>query len=159
MARDPLELHAFALVLVRRDQRVLVVRETRHGGGWYLPAGRVEPGESLMDAAVRETLEEAGVPITLEGVVRVEYTPVGRSVRVRAIFTARPSDDTPPKSVPDEHTEEARFVTLEELATLPLRGGEVESIARFVLGGGTVHSLGVLGHGSEGWRDPPRPGR
>lgn len=159
MARDPLSLHAFALVLVRRDERVLVVRETQHGGGWYLPAGRVEPGESLTDAAVRETLEEAGVPITLEGVVRVEYTPVGHGVRVRAIFTARPSDDTPPKSVPDEHTEEARFVTLEELATLPLRGGEVESIARFVLGGGTVHPLSVLGHEGERWRDPPRPGR
>lgn len=158
MARDPLSLHAFALVLVRRDERVLVVRETQHGGGWYLPAGRVEPGESLMDAAVRETLEEAGVPITLEGVVRVEYTPVGHGVRVRAIFTARPSDDTPPKSVPDEHTEEARFVTLEELAALPLRGGEVESIARFVLGGGAVHPLSVLGNEGERWRDPPRPG-
>lgn len=159
MARDPLDLHAFALVVVHVGERVLLVRETQHGGGWYLPAGRVEPGESLMDAAVRETLEEAGVPVTLEGVVRVEYTPVGRGVRVRAIFTARPSDDTPPKSVPDEHTEEARFVTLEELAELPLRGGEVEAIARFVLEGGAVHPLSVLGHEGERWRDPPRPGR
>lgn len=159
MARDPLELRAFALVVVHVGERVLLVRETQHGGGWYLPAGRVEPGESLMDAAVRETLEEAGVPVTLEGVVRVEYAPVGRGVRVRAIFTARPSDDTPPKSVPDEHTEEARYFTLDELARLPLRGAEVESIARFVLGGGTVHPLSVLGDEGERWRDPPRPGR
>lgn len=159
MARDPLDLHAFALVVVHVGERVLLVRETQHGGGWYLPAGRVERGESLTDAAVRETMEEAGVHVTLEGVVRVEYTPVGHGVRVRAIFTARPSDDTPPKSVPDEHTEEARYFTLDELAELPLRGGEVEGIARFVLGGGVVHPLSVLGHEGERWREPPRPGR
>lgn len=41
--------------------RSLLVHEARHGGGWYLPAGRVEMGETLVDAAVRETLEESGV--------------------------------------------------------------------------------------------------
>jgi phosphatase NudJ len=156
MPRDPLELHAFALVVVRLGRRILLVREREHGGGWYMPAGRVEPGESLTDAAVRETLEEAGVPVTLDGVVRVEYTPVGNTTRLRVIFTAHPSDDTPPKSVPDEHTEEARYVTLDELAGLPLRGGEVESIARYVLGGGAVYPLSTLGNERERWREPPR---
>ena len=85
MARPPLEMHAFALVVVRLGRRVLLVREREHGGGWYMPAGRVEPGESLEDAAVRETLEEAGVPVTLDGVIRVEYTPLTGAARLRVI--------------------------------------------------------------------------
>lgn len=156
MPRDPLDLHAYALVVVRLGRRMLLVREHEHGGGWYMPAGRVEPGESLSDAALRETLEEAGLRVTLDGVVRVEYTPVGEGVRVRAIFTAHPSDDTPPKSVPDEHTEEARYFTLEEIAGLALRGAEVEVIARYVLGGGAVYPLSILGDAKESWREPAR---
>ena len=31
------------------------------GGGYWLPAGRVDPGEKLTDGRVRITLEEAGV--------------------------------------------------------------------------------------------------
>ena len=29
------------------------------GGGYWLPAGRVDPGEKLTDGGVRETFEEA----------------------------------------------------------------------------------------------------
>ena len=158
MARPPLEMHAFALVVVRLGRRVLLVREREHGGGWYMPAGRVEPGESLEDAAVRETLEEAGVPVTLDGVIRVEYTPLTGAARLRVIFTAHPSDDTPPKSVPDEHTEEARYFALEEIGGLSLRGGEVETIARYVLEGGAVYPLSILGSERERWREPARSG-
>lgn len=156
MARDPIDLHAFALVVVRLGRRILLVREREHGGGWYMPAGRVEPGESLPDAAVRETLEEAGVRVTLDGVVRVEYSPTASGARLRVIFTGHPTDDSPLKSVPDEHTEEARYFTLEEMAAVSLRGGEVETIARYVLEGGAVHPLSLLGTERERWREPPR---
>ncbi len=37
--------------------------------------GRVEAGESLIDAAVREVFEETGVPVRLDGILRVEHTP------------------------------------------------------------------------------------
>ena len=34
------------MAVVRLGRRFLVVRERKHGQGWYLPAGRVEAGES-----------------------------------------------------------------------------------------------------------------
>lgn len=45
--------------LLEREGRFLVVEERTHDGlRFNQPAGHVEPGESLLEAAVRETLEE-----------------------------------------------------------------------------------------------------
>ena len=56
MAREPIPTWYFVLVAVRRDDRFLLVHERQHGQMWYLPAGRVEEGEELLQAAHRETL-------------------------------------------------------------------------------------------------------
>jgi 8-oxo-dGTP pyrophosphatase MutT (NUDIX family) len=50
-------------IIVRSDTRtprVLVVRSS-DGRSWLFPKGHVEPGESSLDAAAREAIEEAGV--------------------------------------------------------------------------------------------------
>ena len=75
MARDPIPTWCFALVVARLGHRFLLVQERKHGQTWSLPAGRVESGESIAEAAVRETLEEAGVPVLLDGILRIEYSP------------------------------------------------------------------------------------
>ncbi len=46
-------------VVVFRDGEVLVIRN--RFGEWVLPKGKVEPGESLEAAALREVREETGV--------------------------------------------------------------------------------------------------
>ena len=43
----------------------LVVSARSKRGKWVLPKGRVEPGESAEEAAVREVLEESGVEATV----------------------------------------------------------------------------------------------
>jgi len=51
------------------EDRILLCRraiEPRYGL-WTLPGGFMENGESTLDAAVRETLEEAGARIRIEG--------------------------------------------------------------------------------------------
>ena len=149
MTREPTPTWAFALVVVRKGDRFLVVHERKHGQLWYLPAGRVEPGEKLVDGAGRETLEETGVSVEIDGILRVEHTPHPEGiVRLRVLFTAHPVDDTLPKTQPDNESLEARWVTLEELADLPLRGHEVQRIFEDVAAGATVYPLQLLG--SEG---------
>ena len=144
MAREPIPTWFFVLVVVRRGNRFLLVHERKHGQLWYLPAGRVEPGEDFVTAARRETLEETGVPVAVNGIIRLEHQPSPVGSRVRLIVSAAPVDDTPPKSVPDEESLEAGWFTLEEMKRLPLRGSEVLDLFAHVEAGGFVAPLTLL---------------
>jgi 8-oxo-dGTP pyrophosphatase MutT (NUDIX family) len=141
----------FALVVVRSRGRFLLVQERKHGQLWYLPAGGVEPGESFLDAARRETLEEAGIRVRLQGILRLQYTPVrGGQARLRAIFIAEPEDDSPPKSVADEESLQGAWVTVDDLEHLPLRGEEVRRILKAVDAGAPLYPLSLLGNEDQG---------
>jgi phosphatase NudJ len=145
MARHPIPTWCFALVVVRKGDRFLLVHERKHGQLWYLPAGRVEAGETFQAAAIRETLEESGVPIALGGVIRVEHTPVpDGSARSRVIFIASPTDDTRPKTTPDEHSLGAAWVSIGELDEYPLRGPETRELLEYAASGGPVFPLDLL---------------
>lgn len=52
-----------ALAVVLREERVLLVRRANppDAGLWGYPGGKVEPGETVEQAAVRELREETGV--------------------------------------------------------------------------------------------------
>jgi len=53
-----------AATIVLNDQReILLIKGPRRG--WEMPGGQVEEGESLQDAAVRETKEESGIDIEI----------------------------------------------------------------------------------------------
>jgi 8-oxo-dGTP pyrophosphatase MutT (NUDIX family) len=87
---------AFAVV---RDGagRVLLVRRA-DDLNWELPGGRIDVGESAVDAVVREVAEEAGLEITVTGLAGVYSDPshvlvyAGEGVRqqLAICFHARP---------------------------------------------------------------------
>jgi phosphatase NudJ len=145
MSRLATPTWSFALALVKRGHRFLLVHERKHGQGWYFPAGRVEPGETFAEAAIRETREEAGIDIALEGILRIQHSPRPDGQRLRVFFLARQVDDAPPKSQPDEHTLEARWFSVDELPGIPLRGDEVEAWMRAVLRNPVVAPVSLLG--------------
>jgi len=61
-------------VVIEQNGKILLIKEPPHkGGGWYLPAGHFEKSEDLISAAKRETLEEAGVHVTVEKIVQIIY--------------------------------------------------------------------------------------
>ncbi len=142
MAREPIPTWCFVLVVVRHEGRFLLVQECDRR--WYLPAGRVEPGESFAEAACRETLEEGGIEVQLTGVLRVEHSPGLEGARLRVVFLAEPAGNTLPKSVTDEESLGAMWGTLDDLKALALRGEEVAAIIRYVASGGPVLPLSVI---------------
>lgn len=144
MPREPIPTWYYALVIVRQGGRFLALREATHEQGWYLPAGRCEAGERLDEAAARECLEETGVTVQIEGVLRIEHGIAPHGARIRVIYVGRPLGDGAPKTTPDEHSLEARWVTTAELARLPLRHREVLDLFEHVERGAPVYPLSVL---------------
>jgi len=121
--KDTIPTHFFVLAVVRDGDRFLVVEE--RDGTWYLPAGRVELGESLVAALVRETIEEAAQLVGVHGIVGVDHTWHGGHARVRFVFSAYLGVRTPPKDQPDHHSRRAAWLSREAIAALPLRHVEV----------------------------------
>ncbi|HEY4000715.1 MAG TPA: NUDIX hydrolase [Candidatus Xenobia bacterium] len=146
MSREGIPCWFFVVVLVRDESgRFLLVHEAKHGGGWYVPAGRVEAGETFGQAAQRETMEESGVPIHLEGILRIEHTPGPVASRMRVIYVAKPADDTPPRTTPNEHTLGAAWYSLDDMRGLDLRANDFIPLVLQVARGVPVSPVGLIG--------------
>ncbi len=81
-----------ASVVADRDGRFLMVEESVSGRVRFnQPAGHLEPDESLLDAAVRETLEETGWEIALRHLIGVHqwFSPEHREHIVRFSFAGQ----------------------------------------------------------------------
>ncbi len=79
-----------ACVIEQSGKYLLVEEEIHNERLLNQPAGHLEPGESLIDAAVRETLEETGWHVRPTGLVGVYQwaSPHSREQYVRFAFTA-----------------------------------------------------------------------
>jgi len=93
----PLKLDLTVAAVVEAEGRFLFVQE-RAARRVVLnqPAGHVEPGESLLEAVVRETREETGRSFTPEAVTGVYQWqgPAGRMI-LRVAFAGRVDEPTP----------------------------------------------------------------
>jgi 8-oxo-dGTP diphosphatase len=74
MNDGPLLENAVIAAVVKRGLRYLICQRPlhkRHGGLWEFPGGKIEPGETLFDAACRELREELAMEVLEVGAVRL----------------------------------------------------------------------------------------
>jgi ADP-ribose pyrophosphatase YjhB (NUDIX family) len=109
------------VVVVNDAGQILLIRRTDNGN-WALPGGAVDLGESLPQAAVRETREESGIECEITGLSGI-YTDPGHVLlytsngEVRQEFsivlTARPTGG---ELTASDETSEVRWVAVHDLA-------------------------------------------
>jgi 8-oxo-dGTP diphosphatase len=101
--------------VVSRDGRVAVVHRPKYDD-WSLPKGKLDPGESFEDAALREVEEETGLRCTLvRELPAVEYEVRGKPKLVR-YWAMEVEDETPFE--PNEEVDEVRWLEPDEALAL-----------------------------------------
>ena len=75
IAKDgELRLGCSAVIFDEKRERILLTQRTDNGQ-WCLPGGRIEAGESVAEACVRETWEETGLKVRVLRLIGVYSNP------------------------------------------------------------------------------------
>ena len=106
-------------VVVRKGAHTLLVRQAEGHDlqhQWTIPWGRVKTGESPLDAALRETREEANVESQVIGLLGLQELPPPQQERFALLFLARHVDGTPAGD--GRETDAARYFAESDLDTV-----------------------------------------
>lgn len=132
------------VVVVNDAGDLLLIRRTDNDN-WALPGGAMDLGESLVEAARRETAEETGVQVQITGLVGVYTDPrhvihYTRNDEVRqefsVVFTARPIGGRP---TPSDESREVHWVPPEKVAALAMDRSMRMRIAHYLTGNEKPH--------------------
>lgn len=82
----PKHIVSAATIVVNEQNEILLIKGPMRG--WEMPGGQVEEGESIKEAAIRETKEETGIDVEIIKFCGI-FQNVNRSI-CNTLFLARP---------------------------------------------------------------------
>jgi ADP-ribose pyrophosphatase len=105
---------------------MLLLRHYRHGVGkllWEIPGGMIDPGETALDAAARELVEETGYrAMKLEPLIEFHPEPAMTDHHI-SLFVGTELHDVGMRDTGDAaELLDARFFTVDELSSLASQG-------------------------------------
>lgn len=129
MTAPALPVVAVGAFVFDADGRVLLIeRGAPPGVGlWTLPGGKLEMNETLAQAVAREVREETGLVVEVGGLACVVERMTEGYHYVILDYLARPIGGT---LAPASDVRDARWVTSDELASLPLTDGLLPLLER-----------------------------
>ncbi|MEV0971721.1 NUDIX hydrolase [Microtetraspora glauca] len=129
-------------VVVTNDAGDILMIRRSDNGNWAVPGGAIDLGESLPQAAMRETLEETGIFCEITGLVGtytdpkhvILYTSDGEARQEFSIvLTARGVDGEP---TPSDESREVRWVPRDEVEALSMDRSMRLRIGHYLAGTG-----------------------
>ncbi len=120
-----------SFVLIEKDERYLLIQEAGYKwrGKWFLPGGNVKKHEDPAEAVIRETEEEAGCTVRLEGIFYIKFYSGLFTSKLHLFYTGTVADSRV-KTYEDKHSIQARWFTYEEIKKLPARQKMLRIIER-----------------------------
>ena len=116
-------------ILIDQDERILLVKRGHapQQGRWTIPGGRVERGETLMEALARELVTETGLSARLLSLAEVvEYIDANHHYVILDYLADCPSGTLRA----GDDADDARFLTLDELRSYPTTTGLLPVLER-----------------------------
>lgn len=132
---------------------VAVIHRPRYDD-WSLPKGKLAPGESAADGAVREVLEETGFHIRLgRSLGESRYPKMMDGVYRPKVVRWWAMEAASGAFVATREVDQLRWVTLGQAHELLARDTDREVLARFVRGPAPSRMVLLVRHGRAGGRD------
>ena len=143
MARTLIPMSAFVHILVEDSGHYVLVQEAKPeiGCPWCFPAGAVEPGESIVEAVARETLEETGLLVEPRYLMRIwhmipqEQDTQSPRPELWIFCVVAEVQGGELKTVADRHSLQAGWFHPDELGGLDLRWPDVLELIEMHRGG------------------------
>lgn len=111
---------AAGVIVINERRQILLVQRGHEPqrGRWTLPAGRIEPGETPAQAAVREAFEETGLHVRIRHEALNVRLPAGdgREFDVHDFLASVVGGEL----VAGDDADDARWFSRDELSDLPL---------------------------------------
>jgi len=124
--------------VVENEAGEILLIERSDNGNWSLPGGAMDLGESVADAAVRETLEETGVLVEVTGLVGI-YTDPRHVVHYTSndeirqefsiVFAGRPLSGDP---TPSDESSKVSWVAPSDLGLYRMHGSMRQRLAHYL---------------------------
>ena len=114
------ELHktvVAAFVFIRKEETILLVRQSYGKHYWSLPGGVMEAGETIEQTAIREVKEETGLITKIKDIVGI-YSDPNRDPRGHTVTIVFLLDITSGKLKAEDDAVDVKFFNLNKLPDL-----------------------------------------